>query len=84
MNFTVNWDDDALASLAAIWTIASDRPAVNNAQGRIDYLLAVNPVGNSKPRSEGLHVIEVHPLRVLFEVSEAEQLVRVVSVARLA
>ena len=78
MSYAVDWTDDALAALADVWTQALDRQAVTVAQVAIDRLLAADPLGNSTPVSEGLHAIEVHPLRVLFELAEEEQVVTVV------
>jgi hypothetical protein len=83
MNYTVDWSPDAQSTLATIWIQSSNRQAVTAAQARIDRLLAANPLGNSTPVSEGLYAIEIHPLRALFEVSDAEHLVNVVSVGEL-
>ncbi|HXG09569.1 MAG TPA: hypothetical protein VNK04_07250 [Gemmataceae bacterium] len=83
MSYAVDWDDDALFTLAAIWIGASDRQAVTVAQATIDRVLASNPVGNGTPVGEGLYAFEVPPLRVLFEVCDPIRSVRVVSVGEL-
>ncbi len=84
MNYRVDWTDEALDHLAAAWAQAPDRQAVTDAQSTIDKLLARNPLGQGAVRSEGLYVIEVRPLRTLFEVSDADRIVTVVSVNLLA
>ncbi len=83
MSYSVDWAPNALSILAAIWVSSPDRGAVNRAQTRIDRLLAADPLGNGTNVSEGLYAIEVYPLRVLFEVSEVDQFVRVVFVREL-
>jgi plasmid stabilization system protein ParE len=83
MNYSVEWEDEALAHLTAIWLQSGDRQAVTAAQARIDQLLAANPLGHRFPVSEGLYAIEVHPLHAAFEVSDTEQRVKVVSVSWL-
>jgi hypothetical protein len=84
MSYSVNWDEDALSALAAIWVLATDRPAVNKAQESIDRLLAGDPLANGAPLKEGLFALEVPPLRALFELSTEEKSVRVVSVRPLS
>jgi len=81
--FTVDWRPNALAGLAAVWTTANDRAAVNAAADAIDRLLAANPLAHGIPVCEGLYAIEVPPLRALFEVDAAANVVTVVSINRL-
>jgi plasmid stabilization system protein ParE len=83
MNYTVAWSELALAGLAAAWTEAADRAAVNAAADTIDRLLAAQPLVHGITVCEGLYAIEVPPLRALFEVDSASQTVTVVSVSRL-
>ncbi len=83
MNYAVVWTDDALDGLATTWLQSPDPQAVTAAQATIDRLLAVDPLGNGRPVSEGLYAIEVPPLRAQFEVSEQDQVVTVVSVRGL-
>jgi hypothetical protein len=80
MNWTVDWTPEALSHLTAVWLQAPDRQAVTAAQARIDALLAADPLAHGLPRSEGLHAIDVPPLRAVFEVSDADRTVTVVSV----
>jgi hypothetical protein len=84
MRYNVDWDISARRTLAAIWIKAANRQAVTAAQDQIDRLLAANPLGNSKPVSEGLYAINVHPLRAVFEVDDSTKFVMVVSVGELA
>ncbi|HYT95229.1 MAG TPA: type II toxin-antitoxin system RelE/ParE family toxin [Gemmataceae bacterium] len=82
MSYTVDWSDDALDSLADIWTQSADRRAVTDVSTAPDRLLAANPLVNGTPLSEGLWAIEVHPLRALYEV-HANRSVKVVAVKEL-
>jgi plasmid stabilization system protein ParE len=84
MNYNVRWNASARNALATIWISSVNRRAVTAAQARIDRLLVANPPGNSTPLSEGLYVIEVHPLRAVFEVDDTDKTVKVVSVSELA
>ena len=84
MNYAVDWAAEARNTLATIWIGSTDRQAVTVAQARIDRLLALDPLANGTPVSEGLYAIDVHPLRALFEVADTERLVKVVSLGELA
>jgi len=53
MNYSVDWTPAARATLATIWIGAVDRQAVTLAQARMDRLLAVDPLRNGAPLSEG-------------------------------
>ena len=79
MRYTVIWDDEQLDQLAACYNAASDPNAVSAAQHRIDQLLRTSPLMNADPESEGLFSLQVPPLRVIFEVVDADRLVRVVA-----
>jgi hypothetical protein len=83
MKYSVDWEDDVLVVLTAIWTTAPNRQAVTAAQARIDQLLASNPLGNGSPVSEGLYALVVHPLHVQYEVLPSARSVKVVSVRKL-
>jgi hypothetical protein len=83
MNYRVSWDLNPITTLARIWLQAVDRNAITAAQARIDHLLHSDPLGNGVPVSEGLYAIQVHPLRVLFEIDSARRRVRVVGVGLL-
>ena len=84
MNYSVDWDDDPLATLAVIWTAAPNRQAVTAAQAEIDRLLASNPLAHGRPSSEGLYAITIPPLRAQYEIYHANRSVKVVSVSELA
>ena len=84
MSYNVDWDIPARQTLAAIWIKAANRRAVTAAQARIDRLLAADPLRNGTPLAEGLYVIDVHPLRAVFEVADTHKRVKVVSVSELA
>ena len=84
MNYSVDWEDDALATLAVIWTGTPNRQAVTAAQTEIDRLLASNPLAHGRPSSEGLYAITVPPLHAQYEILDANRSVKVVSVSELA
>ena len=84
MSYSVAWTPAARATLATIWIGAADRQAVTIAQARMDRLLAVDPLKNGTPLSEGLYAIEIHPLRALFEVDATGKFVSIVSLSELA
>ena len=83
MNYPVVWTLTATELLTDIWTGAADRQAVTDAEGRITYLLGLDPMGNGVSVSEGLYAIEVLPLRALFEMPGGRRFVRVVFVKKL-
>jgi mRNA-degrading endonuclease RelE of RelBE toxin-antitoxin system len=83
MNYSVDWSRDARSTLAAIWLGSSHRQAVTAAQARIDHLLAAGPLQHAVPQSEGLYALNVHPLRVQFELDPVRRTVWVVSVGEL-
>jgi hypothetical protein len=83
MKFQVQWEDDVLATLAALWMSASDRAKVTHAQAVIDRVLASDPIRKGISLSEGIHAIEFDPLRVLYEINESARLVDVVAVKRI-
>lgn len=84
MLYSVDWDSDARAELANLWLRqAALRSAITAAQAMIDRLLASNPAGNAISVSEALYAIIERPLKVQYEISNADRSVTVVSV-RLA
>jgi hypothetical protein len=83
VRYTVVWARAALAQLAACYNAAPIPNAVTAAQHRIDQMLNADPLLNADPEPEGLYSLNVPPLRVLFEVSDADCLVRVVAVKLL-
>jgi plasmid stabilization system protein ParE len=78
--FRVDWTDAALDMLADIWTQASDRAAVNDAQDYIDAVLARDPLRHGRHRSEGLYQIIVLPLTALYSIDQAKKIVQVEAV----
>jgi hypothetical protein len=81
MSYSVDWTPAARSQLAGIWVQhVSHRQAITAAQARIDRLLAADPVRNGNLLSEGLYTITVPPLRAVYEISDANRLVTVVSV----
>jgi hypothetical protein len=80
--YTVTWEPEAEEQLADLWMAAPDRAAVTAAESAIGAALARNPAGVGSEVAEGLRLFTVPPLRVFYEVSEADRLVRVSVVDR--
>lgn len=83
MSYNLDWEASARNTLATIWIKATNRRAVTAAQARMDRLLATDPLRNGTPLSEGLYVLEVHPLRAVYEIDDTHKTVKVVSVGEL-
>jgi hypothetical protein len=79
--FTVVWHADATDELARLWIAATDRQALRSAADAIDYELAVDAPLKGSGIPDSLRQLTVAPLRVLFAVSEADRMVRVLEVA---
>lgn len=75
---SVIWDDEAVSSLAFIWLEATNREQIRHAVDSIDTQLAADPIGNSKPLSEGLRAIDVPPIRAVFSVDADGRIVDLV------
>lgn len=84
MSFTVVGSREVEKQLAEIWLAASDRESVTSAANAIERLLRHDPTGHAVHLSEGLWSLSVHPLLVIFEVREADRIVEVASVRRIA
>jgi hypothetical protein len=67
----VEWTDDAIDELTALWLQASDPNEVTAAQATIDGLLARAPLHHGQEVSEGLRRLVVPPLRVNDSVDQA-------------
>jgi hypothetical protein len=81
--FTVIWHRDVQEALAELWLSAAEPAAVTSAGDLIDHMLASDPLAGAQEVSEGLFRLDVPPLRVYFEVSEADRVVRVARVRLL-
>ncbi len=78
---TVIWVASAERELGEIWFACGHSPKVNQASYQIDRDLRSDAVRNTDPLSEGLRVIERRPLRAVVEISDADMLVRVLSLS---
>ncbi len=78
--FTVIWALEALDDLAEIWLNSNDRDKVVSVAESIDLELTVDPFWKSRQLSEGLHAVEIPPLRILFSVNDADRLVEVAQI----
>jgi hypothetical protein len=80
-NFTVFWNTPTEERLVELWLSSDNRSAIAAAVHRIDTLLAFDPIRLGEDFHEGLYCLEATPLRALYEVIEADRLVRVVGVS---
>ena len=79
--FTVTWDDDAHDELARLWTKNPRiRQEITNASDEIDRLLAIDPLSLGEASSPRTREFVVPPLKVLYFVSEADRIARVLYV----
>ena len=79
--YTVVWHDDAQDQLAELWMNASDRRLVTLAANAIDRHLANDAETKGIGVEGGLRQAIVPPLRLLFSVSEADRIVKILDVA---
>lgn len=72
--YDVEWGPQAENMLAAIWMIATDRDAVNDAAAEIDRRLARDPLQFGESRTSSVHRVGyVLPLGVEYEVIEDDK-----------
>jgi len=83
MRRTVVWLPSAEKALAAIWLDPERDEAVTEASYHLDRDLQTDAELNGTPLREGLWSIERSPLRAVYEIIEADRLVRVVNVGFL-
>jgi mRNA-degrading endonuclease RelE of RelBE toxin-antitoxin system len=81
MRYTVIWAPIAQNQLAQMWLEALDRSAISQSSDRIDELLATDPHKHGSNLREGLNKLQVYPLRVIFEIDDADCKVRVVRIS---
>jgi hypothetical protein len=80
MNFTVEWTDEALAELAAVWTASDDRQGVTDASYRIEARLRTNPLNTGESREDDERHVFEPPLQATFRVFPDQQQVLVTAV----
>ncbi len=78
--YTVIWTQDALDELINLWMGSGDRSRVTLAVNEIDRQLARDAPMQGIETSESLRAFFAPPLKVLFEVREADRIVEVVLV----
>jgi plasmid stabilization system protein ParE len=80
MNVTIIWTARALNQLAEVWTAAEDQQGVTEASYRIEAQIRANPLGAGESRDEDERIVIDPPLRVLYHVDQARQVVHVTAV----
>ena len=83
MSYTVAWTQSSLDELAELWQLADRRSEITDAIHQIDQLLSARPTRLAMPLSEGLFVLIVFPIRVIFEVREADLIVEVLRIKKM-
>ena len=78
--YAVIWSVDAEADLARLWLEDADRNALAVAANELDRQLSHAPEQKGVHLAEGLRTIDQPPLRVIFELSHFDRVVRVVKV----
>jgi hypothetical protein len=77
MKFTVVYLPSAEEQLAELWLKAEDQEAFAGAANEIERMLASNPLGVGESRVASLRIVFEPPLAVVYDVREADSLVKV-------
>ncbi len=80
MSYTVTWKQSATDQLAEIWIAARDRRAVAIAADTLDAALRADPRQHGESRGGTTRLVIVPPLAVVYEISEADRRVEILSV----
>jgi ParE toxin of type II toxin-antitoxin system, parDE len=80
--FDILWEESATNELTSIWLAASseDRARVTAATRDIDRTLLRNPVEAGESRPDGVRILHVLPLCILFDIDLNRRAVRVLQV----
>lgn len=81
--YEVEYTRTAEGQLARLWLLADDPQAAAIASNAIDALLALDPRGNTRELTEGLHEITRHPIRAYCEIDDDKRKVLVTAVGHL-
>ena len=83
IEYAVVWTLSAREELAEVWMASPDRAAVTQTVTTIDRELSMDAGTAGNELSEGLRVLVIVPLRVLFSVRESERIVDVEKVIQI-
>jgi hypothetical protein len=81
--YTVIWPQQVQDQVTDTWLESTRRESVTSAMADIDRLLSDDPFEMSVELREGLRLMIVPPLRILFSVREGDRIVEVARVASL-
>ena len=81
--FTVVWTPDAVEQLADLWLRAANREVIVSVVESLDLELTVDPFWKSLELTEGLHYLDLPPIRAVFSVDSANRLVEVARIRLL-
>jgi hypothetical protein len=82
MKYTVVYLASAEQQLAELWLKSTDSAAVTRAADKIDQLLKDNPLSVGESRVSTLRIIFEEPLAAIYDVREADFVVKVWSLWR--
>ncbi len=82
MRYTLAWDEEPEAALAAIWLAARDRQRLSEVTARIEERLRRSPETVGESRERGRRILHDNPLAIVYEIDAPNRLVRVLSVWR--
>jgi hypothetical protein len=68
VTFTVVWDEEAEAGLAAVWLASADRDAVTRAAYELEERLRTDPANVGESREVGERVAFEKPLGLRFKI----------------
>jgi hypothetical protein len=77
MKYTVIYLPSAEQQLADLWLAAADRSAITSASDKIDQLLKDNPLAVGESRVSNIRILFEEPLVVVYDVREADLVVKV-------
>jgi hypothetical protein len=83
MKFTVIYRPSAENQLIDLWTQGPDRQEITRAADEFEVRLRKDPQNEGESRSETTRILFIHPLAVLFEVSEPDCMVFVLKIWRI-
>lgn len=82
MRFTVGWTESAEQKLTRLWLSARDRQAIQEATAEVERVLATQPLAVGESRAGNFRIYFSGPLAVVYSVSVADRMVKVVEVTR--
>jgi hypothetical protein len=81
MRYIVDWSEDALDELAAVWLAAHDKRAITAASHQLEQIVELDPYAGSIARNSSVNRTAIDlPLGIDYEIIEDDKKVRVLRV----